>query len=102
MITDFYNSAFVIYRDTEITSSYGAPILTSSVYLTGSCFIEAIDGNEQVVNDKNEVIANYLLITDVDGINEADTLICDNKTYDVKFVDNLHGHHIEILLKKRV
>lgn len=102
MIRDYFNIVFSVYRETEISGSYGQPITTGSLYMTGSGYFESLTGDERFINDKNEVYAQYLLITDVNDIKEADTIIIGSITYNVKFSDNVKNHHMEITLSKRI
>ncbi len=102
MISDFYLDEFSVIRILNTKDSGGAVIETRQPISTNSGYLEQLSMTKRIINEKNEIEANYRLYCDVSvEIITADEILIDGKYYDIHSIDKLRlgsNTHKEVLL----
>jgi len=105
-IEQSYDNTFSVGTLTNTTDSGGAIIPGSTSKSTGNKGkLDMLSGDKVLLNEKKDVIANYMLFCNEISIDEKDIVISDSVTYDVTRVDKtlLRGQnpHYEVYLLKQ-
>ena len=100
-LSDYYDITFDVIRPTIGQDSGGAITDSDSTHSSGNPgHIEPLSGNEQIINQKKMLQANFRLYCDSEvDILETDRISSNSKTYDIVFVRRYtlgNHHHIEV------
>ena len=101
-----FDTTFNVVENTPTTGSMGELIPATTPVSTGNKGkLDMLTGNKQLVNERMEVIANYLLICGNITISPSHIVVIAGGDYDVIRVDNtlLRGRnpHLEVYLFKQ-
>ena len=115
MLKDLYiiqGTTFTVYRDTSATDSKGGRDLTPVANLEDKKgWLDPLSGSERIVNDREELEADYRLSCDVLDIVETDRAVVTSTgsgltavEFDIIFVETFDfgtNPHLEIYIKRR-
>ena len=101
-IEGLYNSSFSLYTN-AITSvdSYGGVNRARVLAGTFPCYITALNGDEQVIYGKTNVVSTHMLFCSIIDMLSSDVVyVAGWGWFNVSFIDNANnmGHHLEVYL----
>lgn len=102
MFSKLLTSSATTQRVTNTTSGMGATKQTWETNLASfPCRIWALRASERAMSGSTGVNVTHKMACDIADIVEADRVVSGGVTYEVKFVNNVAGHHLEVELEQR-
>lgn len=92
-----------VRRMTVTQDAFGGEVQTWAVASTGNaCRLMAKSASERAMSGSTGVAVTHKLFLSAGvDVTEADVIEIDSTEYEVKFVNNVHGHHLELDLWER-
>lgn len=96
------NASASVTRPTVTSDSIGGESVVETVVISAlPCRVQAKSGTERAMSGSTGVAVSHVMFCGVADIDEADTVTVSGVDYDVVFVNNVHGHHLEVDLWER-
>lgn len=102
MLSDYYVSNYNIYTNSGSLDSYGDYSESTASFASGKCKLMPISGmKSRHMTDKGEVWADYrIYMAPVNGITEYKNIVIDGNLYQILFIANRVGNHLEADVKR--
>jgi hypothetical protein len=99
----FYKNTVAVQRITNTLDANRKTVKTKTIVHSCNGLLEFLSAREQILSDKNEILADYRLYMPNDyTILDSDVINIDDKAYTIYSIDStlLNANHQEILVKK--